>query len=257
MGAKDYGRKWTADILDFVMAECPLGTGDHGQKLALLSLINTWWDKSFTPTSFTTKMCEQKIHLGIKPRQNDCGIYRGGHVTLPLWSEREKKGYVQIKTPEGWMQKNKWIWDQSHPDDRCEKYDNVIFLDGNNRNFDPANLMKVKKRELYVLHTQRRENMTADELKILVLQIRLTLRKLDILEAHGEVYNYGSGRLSKSDATERSREWRAKNREKYLETARRSRRKLKADPVRMERLRAKRREYLKKYYKEKKSEKGT
>jgi len=76
-----------------------------------------------------------------------------GHVrSLPLGSEREKKGYVRIKTaqPNVWKYKQVFVWEQANG--RLPEGHVVIFADKNTRNFALENLIAVSRKELLVMN---------------------------------------------------------------------------------------------------------
>ena len=66
----------------------------------------------------------------------------GSRKPKPLFSEQVKKGYIRIKVeqPNKWMFKHHYVWWQNTGHKPEPKKETVIFLDGNNRNFDFHNL---------------------------------------------------------------------------------------------------------------------
>lgn len=79
-------------------------------------------------------------------------MFKKGNVSanrVPIGSERDDKdGYIQVKVQDGKLNKN-WkfkqvkIWEDEHGP--LPKGHIVIFLDGNNRNFDLTNLKAISK----------------------------------------------------------------------------------------------------------------
>lgn len=136
----------------------------------------------------------------------------------PLYSEQVKKGYIRIKVaqPSVWMMKSKWVWLETHPWLYKEVNDDnsFIFLDGNNRNFNPNNIEKVTRGELRLLnlHNGIVKN-DPDMTKFNLAKVRLSIAILDTGEKQGMTVNYGSGRILKSTLIQRSKEYR--NRHKY------------------------------------------
>ena len=68
--------------------------------------------------------------------------YHGPRKPKPLLSEQVKKGYIRVKVeqPNKWMFKHHYVWWQNTGHKPEPKKETVIFLDGNNRNFDFHNL---------------------------------------------------------------------------------------------------------------------
>lgn len=66
----------------------------------------------------------------------------GPRKPKPLLSEQVKKGYIRVKVeqPNKWMFKHHYVWWQNTGHKPEPKKETVIFLDGNNRNFDFHNL---------------------------------------------------------------------------------------------------------------------
>lgn len=66
----------------------------------------------------------------------------GSRKPKPLLSEQFKKGYIRVKVeqPNKWMFKHHYVWWQNTGHKPEPKKETVIFLDGNNRNFDFHNL---------------------------------------------------------------------------------------------------------------------
>lgn len=66
----------------------------------------------------------------------------GPRKPKPLLSEQFKKGYIRVKVeqPNKWMFKHHYVWWQNTGHKPEPKKETVIFLDGNNRNFDFHNL---------------------------------------------------------------------------------------------------------------------
>lgn len=126
----NYGRKWTSDIDNFILAEVPISS-----KQDLLTLINNIFGTAFTKNALTTHCTESKIQLGIAKYKHSTGIN-----SRPLWSEHFKKGYLHIKTPDGWKIKSRYIYELSHPEYVYKRGDCFIFLDGDIFNFNPDNI---------------------------------------------------------------------------------------------------------------------
>lgn len=124
-------------------------------------------------------------------------MFQAGNVpanTDPIGTEKIlADGYVWVKVADhpkakkndNWKQKQRLIWEQLHgplPDNV-----KVIFLDGNNRNFDPDNLTPVTNRE----HLEMNRNgfrtsdpeLTKAGINVARLMVRTKQREL---EEHNE-----------------------------------------------------------------------
>lgn len=103
----------------------------------------------------------------------------------PMHAERVgKNGYIEIKVPERnpytgaptrFRHKHVWLWEQAHgrrlPDGHV-----VIFLDGNNRNFDIENLRLISRAELLYLN---RRGLNLAELPADARESALALARLE------------------------------------------------------------------------------
>ena len=124
----------------------------------------------------------------IKPKS----LFKKGHLpqtTLQIGTERtDKDGFVRVKVNNDRGDKNKsnrWklkhhvIYQQHHPDITIGKDDRIIFLDGNNRNFDINNLELISRREqLCLMHFPKLIN--ADETRVIIQILRLRNKLLDM-----------------------------------------------------------------------------
>src|SRR5574344_209785 len=72
-----------------------------------------------------------------------------------IGSEQIKKGYIRVKVaqPDVWKFKHVMIWEQAH-NETVKKYETVVFLDGNNRNFSVDNLYKLTRREILRMNSK-------------------------------------------------------------------------------------------------------
>ena len=88
---------------------------------------------------------------------------------------------IKIGEPNQWMQYQRYVWEQNHPGESAEGK-TVIFMDGNNRNFDPSNLECVTRGELSVMaelgHTKE---CTVEERKTLLLMARIKMAKVKMI----------------------------------------------------------------------------
>lgn len=151
----------------------------------------------------------------IKPKS----LFKKGNLpqtTLQIGTEKtDKDGFVRIKVSNDRGDKNKsnrWklkhhvIYQQHHPNITIGKDDRIIFLDGNNRNFDIDNLELISKREqLSLAHFGKLND--PEETKTLISLVRLRNKLLDL----GVDTSYNS-----------YKKYYDKNKEKFKESARKS-----------------------------------
>ncbi len=96
------------------------------------------------------------------------------HNRRELFEERlDKNGYIEIKVkePNIWQGKHRYIYEQYHG--KIPKKHKVIFLDGNNRNFDINNLKLVSSAEELIMNNNklRYNNKELTESGILIAKI--------------------------------------------------------------------------------------
>lgn len=114
----------------------------------------------------------------------------------PLYSEQIKKGYVKIKIaqPSVWVQKSQWVYMETHPWEDFTEPSRYFFLDGDARNFNPANIERVP---LKLVGIFARLGGTAkgnpDLTKVRILQAKLTSKLLDVSEAQGFTFRRQNG----------------------------------------------------------------
>src|SRR5690625_574632 len=105
---------------------------------------NTPWNKGMKGLSLGGE--ETQFKPGHKP-----------HNWVPIGAKRlSKDGYIQIKVAEGrkqhnWRSKHVLVW-EAHNGRPVPEGHVVIFGDGNNRNFDPDNLLLVTQAQLLRLN---------------------------------------------------------------------------------------------------------
>lgn len=206
-------------------------------------------------------MCDKRSRIGAV-------TYSAKHGTTkakPLYSEQRKKGYIRIKVaqPNVWWQKQRWVYVETHPEEYndIEETDCYYFLDGNNKNFDPANIVRVKRREQTIFQFLGGVVKDNPELtKQHILQARLKLAQLDVGEKLGLVADGGGGRVFIDERNAKARAYQKKryaeseevrkkkkvNKKKYME-------KLKLDPERYEKYKEHKREWFKKHREKKKN----
>lgn len=87
------------------------------------------------------------------------------HNTRAMYSERlSKEGYIEIKVGiNKWISKHRYIWEQ-HYKRKVPKGKVVIFLDGNNRNFEIENLKLISRGALLILNNRYKHITKAREL---------------------------------------------------------------------------------------------
>lgn len=145
----------------------------------------------------------------------------GTNKRAALFEERTKGGYVMIKIaePDKWISKARYIYQNAHPEEEVKKNAQFYFLDRNNRNFDPANIIKVDARERTIFMLEGGVADDPAETRLHLAMAKLRLAQLDLGEKVGDVIDYGAGRRSKEANRKRSAEYARKNRKKVREQA--------------------------------------
>lgn len=128
------------------------------------------------PKGQTPWNLDKKGYMGANATSFKKGNFPHNHQ--PLWTERVgKNGYLEMSVPERnpytgfptrYKHKHVWIWEQAHG--KKPKGTAVIFKDGDNRNFDPGNLLLVARAELLAMNLHDYKNQPA-ELKPSVLAL--------------------------------------------------------------------------------------
>jgi hypothetical protein len=135
---------------------------DHGQRMDVLA---DEFEEHFGFRINRSQICRFRASYGKQTRRT----HGGGKPAVPVGSERESKdGYIVIKVREypdvplskdNWQLKHTWVWEQANgrkvPDKHC-----VYFADGDNRNFEPSNLVAVPIRLVGQMNTLKGEGVT-------------------------------------------------------------------------------------------------
>ena len=145
----------------------------------------------------------------------------GTNTRAALFEERVKSGYVMIKIaePDKWISKARYVYQNAHPEEEVKKNAQFYFLDRNNRNFDPANIIKVDARERTIFMIEGGVADDPAETRLHLAMAKLRLAQLDLGEKIGDVIDYGAGRKTKEEHRRRSAEYARKNRKKVCEQA--------------------------------------
>ena len=145
----------------------------------------------------------------------------GTNKRAALFEERTKGGYVMIKIaePDKWISKARYVYQNAHPEEEVKKNSQFYFLDRNNRNFDPANIIKVDARErtIFILEGGIADDPAETRLHLAMAKLRLA--QLDLGEKIGDVVNYGAGRKTKEEVRKRSADYAKRNRKECRERA--------------------------------------
>lgn len=114
----------------------------------------------------------------------------GGRPRVPVGTERPSKdGYIVVKVAEeptvamskdNWRLKHVWVWEQANgrplPKGSC-----VYFADGDQGNFDPANLVEVPRRLVGVMNGLGVEWHDATTLRAVMAMAEVRVRSHEIL----------------------------------------------------------------------------
>lgn len=235
---KRKGRQWTEEIENWILAKVPVREHGYRCRQELLDELNATFGTSFSITAFCTHCYESGIQLGLA--FSNSKVVRGeAHWRhRPVGSLQEKKGYVRIKVaePNHWMQYQRYVWEQAHPGQSAEGM-TVIFMDGDNRNFEPSNLERVTRAELSVMaalgHTA---DMTREERELVLLRARIAIAQMKLA---GKKAAYAMKHKARYEAVKNDPEFKAQR----AEYAKRHLAEIMADPVRHAEHLAKQRAY--------------
>lgn len=178
-------KKWTKEQEDWLLEHKEI----RGRTAMYNAFCSAFPDATFTEAAISTKRTELGAY-GNHPKDRR-------RNAVPLYSERIKKGYVIIKVSKcEWWPKNRWVWVATHPGEPFDIHNQFLFLDGDNFNFKPENIIKVDHRILGILNREY-GGCIKGEAELNSLRIKLIEHKLAILDAGeklGLVKDYGSGR---------------------------------------------------------------
>ena len=189
-------QKWTDEQISFLFELKNIKS--RKERYALF--VQKFPESNFSYTAINTKMSEVgAVYFNNKRRHK-----------APLYSEREKKGYIQIKVayPCVYWQKQKWVYLETHPwvYPFVKSSDVFIFLDGDNRNFNPDNIELLKRRDQTAfLYAGGVVKGHPELTKINLLLARHKMALLDTAEKIGLVKNYGNRRVIKEEYNKQAR----------------------------------------------------
>lgn len=111
-----------------------------------------------------------------------------GRLEVPLLSENNTGGYTFIKIgkgSKGWVKKHRWVWEQTHGP--IPKGHDIIFLDGNKKNFELDNLALVTHDELIRLSSSslRFDNRELTKMCVAIVRHKAVIDKR-LLESLGK-----------------------------------------------------------------------
>ena len=167
-------------------------------------------ESDFTENAIATKMSE------VGASRKRCSSWR----RKPLYSERKKQAYIQIKVaqPNVWWQKQKWVYLETHPWEvkNINETDVFIFLDGDNRNFAPNNIERLERKlQPAFIRCGGVVKGNATLSRINLARAKLTVAMLDAGEKIGICGRTGSnGRYFKERMNELARKYRAEKKRK-------------------------------------------
>lgn len=175
-------KKWTDEMTEFVKSVCPLREHWINSRKELAEEINKRFGRKFTDKAVCSHCYENGIQLGLCYSHSYVPRGEAHWRHRPVGSLQTKKGYVRIKVaePNKWLQYQRYVWEQNHPGQSAEGK-TVIFMDGNNRNFDPSNLECVERGELSVMSAMGcTAESSREERELFLLRARLVCAKSKI-----------------------------------------------------------------------------
>ena len=120
-----------------------------------------WFKKGCKPNETSFKKGHVPWSKGTKGvlKPNKTSFKKGNipHNTREMYSERlSKDGYIEIKVGiNKWIGKHRYTWEQ-HYKKKVPKGYAVLFLDGDNRNFEIDNLKIISRGALLILNRRYR-----------------------------------------------------------------------------------------------------
>ena len=202
---------WTSEICAFIET-----TRGMPRTEALAKFRERYPEMNVTPNAFFTA----RSRLGVATKAPNNGQPR---KKRGLYAERVRRGYVYIKIaiPAVWVSKAKWVYMETHPWEDCSEPSNYVFLDGDNRNFDPRNIERVPSKLMpYFNQIGSNRDKSPELTRLNILRARLRYAQLDALERCGEIVDYGAGRIEKRVMRERVARYVARNKELLAERRR-------------------------------------
>ena len=155
-----------------------------------------------------TAFCNERSRIKAASRVN---VYHRSRKAKPLFSEHVKKDYVLIKIaqPSVWIFKHWYIWNQTHPENTViPKKEVVVFLDLDNRNFNPDNLLKVSRSLIVRINNGKfgkLEKGNAEHNRLVIKLAEMEKLIFDRGEQFGLISNYGRCRIFREKANKNAR----------------------------------------------------
>lgn len=249
---KHFRKIWDQEKHDFLMEHREMKITDCYQLFL----------QTFPEASDVTRyaFCNERSRIGaISEKYKKQNKNHGSRKPKPLFSEHVKKDYIKIKVeqPNVWMFKHHYVWWQNTGHKPEPKKETVIFLDGNNRNFDFNNLYLLPRACMAIFNNSSLNlgtvpgNPEATKINaanaLLIYKTHQLGRKLGLVSEN-------SGRF-KSDINEyqKNREKNLTPEQKAIEKERRKKyfEKIKSDPERYKKFKERKNEYNKQWYKRK------
>ena len=184
-------QKWTDEYIAFLFELTNVKLKKDREKM----FKEKFPESNFTAHAIATKMSE------VGASRKRCSSWK----TKPLYSEQEKKHYIQIKVaqPNVWWQKQKWVYLETHPWEfnNINETDVFIFLDGDNRNFAPDNIERLERKlQPAFMHCGGVVKGNATLSRINLARAKLTVAMLDVGEKIGICGRTGNnGRFFKNE----------------------------------------------------------
>lgn len=142
---KKFRKTWTQEKNDFLLKHKEMAAKDS-YPLFLQAFPDSH------DITFTAFVNHRSRIRAIPERYNNYNIH-AKKSQRPIFSKQIKKYYIRIKIaqPDVWMFKHHYVWWQN-TGHKPTKTETVVFLDGNNRNFDFQNLMLVPRTIIGILN---------------------------------------------------------------------------------------------------------
>jgi hypothetical protein len=145
----------------------------------LLEIVNTRFNRNFTRAQLVVYCNNNYIkYKYVNPNRKSKYINKANDY----YEYVSKKGDTMIKVNGKWQYKQRYIYEKN-TNEKLTKNDFIIFLDGDNKNFDFSNLKKVTRKQSqmygqFVRYYGRANNKELNELLLDIFKLRIKAKRM-------------------------------------------------------------------------------